>query len=260
MNAVSFINNFKLSNEALKMYSFSGETRFKLALDLTLKMEELELKNRELAILEEKTRQEIELKNLEARNKYENASVELIKNLVQAQSMIKSVWDNANINKCNALVGLFNVVMNAQNTTALSGWQSYFKEIKNSIFAIGQDRDGNGNSNSLIDEFKPLMDRVKQSLDELAYANASVKQVSILAPKLELVKDEAMILRGVSIFAKNESGFIFNGKTYQTNTFLFKSNEVGEFEISFYSLNDKNIKISHSIKIKVIDNVINIKE
>lgn len=255
MNAVSFIANFELANEALKSYSFQGETRFKFALELTLKMEELELKNREIALLEEKTRQELELKALESRNKYENAGVELVKSLVQAQSMIKSVWDNANINKCNALVGLFNVAMNAQNTSALENWQSYFNEIKNSIYSIGQDVDTKGNKNTLVDDFEPLFSTVKDGLSELAFANSNIKQVAILAPKLELVKGESMVLRGISLFADTaSSGFILEylGEEYNTNTFLFKAETEGDFKISYFATNEKGERVKDSVNIKVL--------
>lgn len=253
MNAVGFLKNFTLAGQALQQYNFTtSDARFKVVLELALKMEEIELQNREMALKEEQMRQELELKALESKNKYENASVELIKNLVQAKSMIKSVWDNANINKCNALVGLFNVVMNAQNAANLDNWKAHFEEIKNSIFAIGQDTDLKGNKNELVDDFNPLIDTAFKILNELNFANANLKQVGILAPKYEILVDEPVLLKGFSIYSK-ESGFIIDGETFKQSNFLFKKEKAGEYEVRYYTLNDKNEKVEEKAVLKVLD-------
>ncbi|TQR31801.1 hypothetical protein DMB92_05280 [Campylobacter sp. MIT 99-7217] len=252
MNAVGFIDNFNLAAQALESFSMNAETKFKAVLELALKLEEIELNNRKLVLEEEKMKQELELKALESKNKYENATVELIKNMVQAQSMIKSVWDNANINKCNALVGLFNVVMNAQNTTALSDWKTYFTEIKNSIHAIGNDKDTKGNKNSLIDDFDPLMKTIKESLKELNFANANIKKVAIISPKLELVEGESVVLRGISIFASTKGGFEVENKSYDTSTFLFKGEKVGDFPISYFTTDNNGTIVKDNITLKVL--------
>ena len=253
MNAVGFLNNFKLAHKALNSLNTNAENRFKMALELSLKMEEIELQNKDFKLKEEQVKQELELKALESRNKYENASVELIKNMVQAKSMVKSVWDNANINKCNALVGLFNVAMNAQNTTLLTNWKQYFDEIKNSIFAIGQDTDIKGNKNDLVTDYNPLLKKAMEALNNLFNANNALKQVGIFCPKYEILVNENLDIRGYSLFAK-DNGFIVDNITYKnTDSFSFKKDKAGEYEVTYFSKNEKNETLQDSVTIKVVE-------
>lgn len=259
MNAVGFINNFILAHEALKDKSLSNEKRAEIALNLSLKLEEVELRNREMSLNEEKARQEFELRALEARNKYESANAELVKSLVQAQAMIKSVWDNANINKCNALVGLFNSVMNAQNTNKIDEWRDIFNEVKNAIYAIGKDSDNKGNKNDMVDQFKPILNSITQGMDNIKFINESLRQVSIISPKLELCKGESVILRGVTLY--NTSGyFLIEGRKIEGDTYLFKSEELGDKVVEYVCTNEKGEEIKDTITLNVIPAKIDLDE
>ncbi len=251
MNAVGFINNFILAHEALKDKSLSNEKKAEIALNLSLKLEEVELRNREMSLNEERARQEFELRALEARNKYESANAELVKSLVQAQAMIKSVWDNANINKCNALVGLFNSVMNAQNTNKIPNWREMFEEIKTAIYAIGKDSDNRGNRNDMVNQFKPILNSITQGMNNLKFINESLRQVAIIAPKLEICENEGVILRGVTLY--NSSGyFLIDGRRIEGDTYLFKGEELGRKVVEYICTNEKGEEIKDSITLNVI--------
>ncbi|WP_281526815.1 hypothetical protein [Campylobacter avium] len=260
MNSQNFFKNLSLAHESMKDFNVgSEEARLKFALEIALKLEELDLQNRQMALAEEEGRQKLELnymeaklKSLEMRNKHNLAEAEVLKSLIQSNTMLKSVWDNANINKVNALVGLFNSVMNAQNTSNLKSWETIFNEIKNACYAIGADTDSKNNTNTVLAAYKPLLDEISQALKEAEFDKANVKQLSLIAPKLELLKGESMSVRAVCGFESEDYGFVYEDKTYKSFTFLFEAKEVGEFLLKFYALNDKGQKIEDEIKISVL--------
>ncbi|MGX2973246.1 hypothetical protein, partial [Helicobacter sp. T3_23-1059] len=127
MNVVRFIGNFIEVAKKLKDSNFTGSELAKLSLDASVKLEELEYKDRELSLNVEKTRQEIELATLKAKSEVAFTMSEALKSIVQAECMILGVRDNANINKCNALVAYMNTLGNASNVSSLT--QSLQTEI-----------------------------------------------------------------------------------------------------------------------------------
>lgn len=252
MNSQNFFKNLSLAHESVKEFNLDNENRLKFAIDIALKLEELDLSNRQMAMQEEEARQKLELNYLEAKNKLNHTAAEILKSLIQSHTMLKSVWDNANINKANALVGLFNSVMNAQNTSNLKSWETFFTEIKNSIFAIGADKDSKNNANTMLTTYKPLLDDILNTLNGLSYQNKNVKQLSLVAPKLELLKGESMIIRAICAFKSDDYGFVVDENTYKSFSFLFEAREMGEFVVSFYAMNEGQ-KISDELKITVLN-------
>ena len=250
MNSQNFFKNLALAKEAMKEYNFSEENKYKFALELSLRLEELDLQVRKMSLEEEQIKQQIELNYLEAKNKFISANAEQIKGLIQSSTMIKSVWDNANINKINALIGLFNSITNAQNISNLKDWRVFFEEIKNAAFAIGNDIDSKGNTNELVKNYEPLVLQIGKSLEELSKTNKGIKEVMILYPKLELVLGESIVLRGFVLFETKEYGFLIEGKSIKSFSYLFEAKELGSFDISFFALKERE-KIIDSIKINV---------
>ncbi len=137
MNVVRFIGNFIEVAKKLKDSNFTGSELAKLSLDASVKLEELEYKDRELSLNVEKTRQEIELATLKAKSEVAFTMSEALKSIVQAECMILGVRDNANINKCNALVAYMNTLGNASNVSSLT--QSLQTEILLTIRFVGVD-------------------------------------------------------------------------------------------------------------------------
>ncbi|WP_297192369.1 hypothetical protein [uncultured Campylobacter sp.] len=252
MNSQNFFKNLETAHESLKEYNLLDEEKLKVSIDIALKLEELDLKNRQMALQEEETRQKLELTYLEYKNKLNHTAGEILKSLIQSHTMLKSVWDNANINKANALVGLFNSVMNAQNVSNLKSWETFFTEIKNAVFAIGADSDSKNNTNDLLKTYTPLLNDLLNGLSELGFENKNIKQVSILAPKLELIKGESMVIRAICGFQSDDYGFEFEGNVYKSFSFLFEARDEGTFILSFFALNDKEERIKDEIQIKVL--------
>ena len=152
---MDFLKNFELVLEAMyqrsdfmkeaKKYNFSGQeyatlmtSMGQLALQTALAIEEaklkergfvfetysqkkqLDFKERELGIMEEKTRLELEITSLNAKANIRQNQAENIKSLVQAESISRSVGDNAAINQANAYVGFLNVMSPLSSTVARS--------------------------------------------------------------------------------------------------------------------------------------------
>ena len=200
MNVVRFIGNFIEVAKKLKNANFTGSELAKLTLDVSVKLEELEYKDKELSLNVEKTRQEIELATLKAKSEVAFTMAEALKAVVQAECMILGVRDNANINKCNALVAYMNVLSNASNVSSLT--KSLQTEILLTIKAIGEHI---GNPNT----YDTLLDALKDKADKLIDSKDSVREVFIHTPRLEIQSKERIQLLGFSIFSQENCRFRF---------------------------------------------------
>lgn len=203
MNAVRFINHFAEVAKKLKDSNFTGSELAKLALEASVKLEELEFKDREISLATEKTRQEIELATLKAKSEVAFTMSEALKSVVQAECMILGVRDNANINKCNALVAYMNTLGNASNVSSLT--KELQTEILLTIKAIGEHI---GDPNS----YDMLLSALKNKADALLGNKDSVREVFIHTPRLEVQANERVQLLGFSIFNQSECRFRFGGK------------------------------------------------
>lgn len=200
MNVVRFIGNFIEVAKKLKDSNFTGSELAKLSLDASVKLEELEYKDRELSLNIEKTRQEIELATLKAKSEVAFTMSEALKSIVQAECMILGVRDNANINKCNALVAYMNTLGNASNVSSLT--KELQTEILLTIKAIGEHI---GNPNA----YDTLLDALKNKADGLIDSKDSVREVFIHTPRLEIQSKERIQLLGFSIFSQENCRFRF---------------------------------------------------
>lgn len=199
MNAVRFINHFAEVAKKLKDSNFTGSELAKLALEASVKLEELEFRDREISLATEKTRQEIELATLKAKSEVAFTMSEALKSVVQAECMILGVRDNANINKCNALVAYMNTLGNASNVSSLT--KELQTEILLTIKAIGDPN-----------SYDMLLSALKNKADALLGNKDSVREVFIHTPRLEVQANERVQLLGFSIFNQSECRFRFGGK------------------------------------------------
>lgn len=200
MNVVRFIGNFIQVAKKLKDSNFTGSELAKLSLESSLKLEDLEYKDRELSLNIEKTRQEIELATLKAKSEAAFTMAEALKSIVQAECMILGVRDNANINKCNALVAYMNTLGNASNVSSLT--KELQTEILLTIKAIGEHI---GNPNA----YDSLLDALKDKADGLIDSKDAVREVFIHTPRLEIQTKERIQLLGFSIFSQENARFRF---------------------------------------------------
>lgn len=195
MNVTRFIANFKEAFETLKPFSHSTAELNKLCLEIAVKLEELEYRDREISILELKTRQEMELGIITLRNQNVISQAEALKSLIQAESMARSVVDNAAINKASAFVGYLNVIANAQNASAANNSASI---VKNCIDLI--------NTDNIAGLEKPFAD-VKALLEKLGVQGSGARDVYIYTPRLELKLGERVKILGFSSYGNNDCVF-----------------------------------------------------
>ena len=128
--------------ENFASHNFSGEQQNQLSMEYALKLTELEANTKlTQAELEANIKlTQAEVLKLEANIKLTQA--EALKSIVQSESMIKSVRDNALISKANCYVGFLNVVLNAQNTSANDKGNTHQNNVVSTISKIGTNAQG----------------------------------------------------------------------------------------------------------------------
>lgn len=131
--------------ENFASHNFSGEQQNQLSMEYALKLTELEenikLNQAKLTELEANIKlTQGKLTELEVNIKLTQA--EALKSIVQSESMIKSVRDNALISKANCYVGFLNVVLNAQNTSANDKGNTHQNNVVSTISKIGTNAQG----------------------------------------------------------------------------------------------------------------------
>ena len=131
MLQTTFKKYFNMCMENFASHNFSGEQQNQLSMEYALKLTELEA-NIKLT--------QAEALKLEANIKLTQA--EALKSIVQSESMIKSVRDNALISKANCYVGFLNVVLNAQNTSANDKGNTHQNNVVSTISKIGTNAQG----------------------------------------------------------------------------------------------------------------------
>lgn len=254
MNIINFTKNLESIQKSLFSSEFLSETKRstfsdeKLAMILTeiakvsvqtaLNLEELEQKERTLALTEERTRQEVETAALNAQIQNKLAVIEAIKGLIQAHAMARASGDNANINKANAYNALLNIAANAENAAMVQ------QHINNVIKTI------NGIDTSAVKQYDELLNSLKNATLDLA-EGLNTKEVMVYAPKVELEVGETMKLMGFSTYGENPCEFEINGITTEGKTTYFTAGEEGEVEVSFRAQNKRGEWISDTLRLTI---------
>lgn len=273
---MDFLKNFELVLEALykksdfmkevKNYNFSGQeyatlmtNMGQLALQTTLAIEEarlkergfefetyaqrkqLDFKERELGVMEEKTRLELEITSLNAKANIRQNQAENIKSLVQAESISRSVGDNAAINQANAYVGFLNVMGNAAELAVAE------KHAQNVISVLN-----NINTND-ITAYEPIFEKLRKEAEEIVNAGEGAKEVWIYATKSVCEVGEKVKVMGFSVFGDNPVRFIVGGREVESKTILFSAESVGVFEIAFEAQNQSGEWVKDKTQIAVIE-------
>ena len=221
---------------------------FKQAIAGAVNLEELELRNKSESLALEKARMEMEFNKLNAKAQIKVAQAEAIKSLIQAKSMVRSVVDNAAIQRANCYVGLGNVIGNAAEQRALTA-PDMSGGHTGGISALAAE-----NIEKIsVDKISDFDDLLNALIKDNNFIN---KDVFIYAPKQIIAQGEIVIIEGISSYAQNESEFLLNGKQVTTNTrnYLFKADELGEFSVTFGVKAAENEWIRDTIRLEVVEN------
>ena len=245
MNTTRFTLNFNELVKLLNQANFPKSELANLAMQAALKLEELELQERQIALAEEKTRQELELAIINAKNVNQHTLAETLKSVIQADSMARSVKDNAAINKANAHIGFINVVGNAQERGAIS---NHSNKVVSTIDLI--------DTSDLNPKYKQLLDTIRDDIENALNKGDGCKEVAVFIPRLEVLVNERIRVLGFSSYGNNATKFSINGQETQGDdkkTLLFTASKVGKYTITFSAQNDAGQWVSDSAIIEVRD-------
>lgn len=220
-----------------------------VATQTALNLQELDYKKQQVAMEQEKMRQELEMAI--SREKIQNFKLacEAITATIQAESIKRSVVDNAAINKTNAYVSYFNVAMNAiANNAASLNSGSMLKNISDLVVRMIDKINDEPLSSNFDDLLHSLTDEAL-NIKDFGLGN---KQVSILAPKTILAPNEPITLLGISIFTDNRSEFVYRDHIIDSKFFVFQSDEIGSHEIIFRVLDNNDNWIEDKIFIQIV--------
>lgn len=220
-----------------------------IATQTALQLQELDYKKQQVAMEQEKMRQELEMAI--SREKIANIknACDAVSSAIQAESIKRSVVDNASISKTNAYVSYFNTAMNAvaNNAASLNEGQT-LKNISDLVLLMIEKI----NDEPLASQFDDLLSGLIAQALNLKDIGLGNKQVSIIAPKTILEPNEPITLLGVSVFTDNESEFVYNDESVESKFFVFQTDRVGSHEVTFRVKNNANEWISDKIFIKVL--------
>ena len=189
----------------------------------------MHFKEKESALNCEKLEKELEILTLKTKMEIRHIELETLKSLVQAESMVRSVGDNAVINRANAYVGFLNVVGNASEGAAIAS------HTANVVAEIKKISDTN-----LINTYTNILNNIRNNLLGSFDKSGHIKECSIIAPRTEIKVNEPLEILGFSIYNQNEHMFLIDDEEVlkDSQILLFSSEEEGEKEIVFKVKND----------------------
>lgn len=223
--------------ELAQMYQAMQRISIEAAISIERGREELNLKNREVALLEEKTRQELELSSLNANAQLKTQQAETLKSLIQGEAMQRSIGDNAAINKSNAYVGFLNVAGNAEERAAIT------EHSRNVIATI------NEINSRATTTFNPLLDKLRAELIGDVGENLN-KEVFLHLPKVVLNKGESIKIMGMTSLEGAVKLVVGKKEFLDTKTIYYTGENAGEVKVSF-SVQNGGKWISDSAILKV---------
>ncbi|GAA7956257.1 hypothetical protein COL5_14570 [Helicobacter pylori] len=260
MDTVRFIRNFILFKEALQKQNFNNKELNTTSMQAALQSEQLALNEQAQDLQSEQVRAKMQMDFLVMQANLQNAKADTLNKLIQCQSMLKSLKDNAIINRANALVSLLQVQGNAANAITFHNFETAFKVIAEIGSEYGQ-INFNGNRNPSVkekeqaNELKTLLNQLGKELEKLN-EQSEVNSIQIFSDKLEVLKDAPTRLWGFSTLSNPTDEGFYNEANEQLasgSVFLFRSDKVGKHIITFKSSNSKNT-LAKNITISVIAN------
>ncbi|GAA7318831.1 hypothetical protein ID0604_08030 [Helicobacter pylori] len=263
MDTTRFIRNFTLFKEALQKQNFNNKDLNTTSMQAALQSEQLALNEEVQGLQSEQVRAKMQIDFLAMQANLQNAKAETLNKLIQCQAMLKSLKDNAMINRANALVSLLQVQANAANGITPSNFEAAFKiiaQIGSEYNQITLNNLYNGSvSVSVLEkeqtnELKTILNNLSKELDKLN-EQSEVNSIQVFSDKLEVLKDAPTRLWGFSTLSNANEGFYneANEQIASGSVCLFRSDKVGKHTITFKASNDKK-SLSKNITISVIAN------
>ncbi|UOR22293.1 hypothetical protein MPG10_00165 [Helicobacter pylori] len=258
MDTTRFIRNFVLFKEALQKQNFNNKDLNTTSMQAALQSEQLALSEEAQGLQSEQVRAKMQIDFLGMQANLQNAKAETLNKLIQCQAMLKSLKDNAMINRANALVSLLQVQANAANGITASNFEAAFKIISQIGSEYNQITLNNGRvsvqEKEQTNELKTILNNLSKELEKLN-KQSEVNSIQVFSDKLEVLKDAPIKLWGFSTLSNAEEGFYneANEQIASGSVCLFRSDKVGKHTITFKAIKD-DINLSKSITISVIAN------
>ncbi|WP_120802923.1 hypothetical protein [Helicobacter pylori] len=258
MDTTRFIRNFLLFKEALQKQNFNNKDLNITSMQAALQSEQLALNAQEHALQIEQARAKMQLEFLSLQSSLQAQKASTLNTLIQCQSMIKSLKDNAFINRANAYVSLLQVQANAPSGVTANN----FENVLNTILEIGKEYNAINkdkgkvvyNDGDQTDELKTILNHLSNELEKLNEDN-EMNQIQLFSDKLEVLKNAPIKLWGFSTLPNAKEGF-YNEAGEQLasgSVCLFRSDKVGKHTISFKAQKADKIMVKE-ITINVVEN------
>ncbi|ADO03380.1 hypothetical protein HPCU_00980 [Helicobacter pylori Cuz20] len=263
MDTTRFIRNFILFKEVLQKQNFNNKDLNTTSMQAALQSEQLALNEEAQYLQSEQVRAKMQIDFLGMQANLQNAKAETLNKLIQCEAMIKSLRDNAIINRANAFVSLLQVQANASNALTFHNFETAFKIISQ----IGSEYDETNSSNfkknnagatmkkeNQTNELKTILNKLSQELDKLN-EQSEVNSIQVFSDKLEVLKDAPTRLWGFSTLSNANEGFYNeeNEEIARGSVCLFRSDKVGKHIITFKASKEA-IKLEKNITISVVSN------
>ncbi len=258
MDTTRFIRNFILFKEALQKQNFNNKDLNTTSMQAALQSEQLALNEESQGLQSEQVRAKMQLDFLGMQANLQNAKAETLNKLIQCQAMLKSLKDNAMINRANALVSLLQVQANAATGITASNFEAAFKIIAQIGSEYNQITLNNGSvsvqEKEQTNELKTILNNLSKELEKLN-EQSEVNSIQVFSDKLEVLKDAPLKLWGFSTLSNAEEGFYneANEQIASGSVCLFRSDKVGKHTITFKANNTKT-RLAKNITISVIAN------
>lgn len=224
-----------------------------------LQCEQIALNEEAQGLQSEQVRAKMQIDFLGMQANLQNAKAETLNKLIQCQAMLKSLKDNAIINRANAFVSLLQVQANAANTITFHNFETAFKVISQigseyDQVLNGNRRDTNVKEKEQTNELKTILNSLSKELEKLN-EQSEVNSIQVFSDKLEVLKDAPTRLWGFSTLFNAEEGFYneANEQIASGSVCLFRSDKVGKHIISFKAQKADKIMVK-KITINVVEN------
>ncbi|EJC15307.1 hypothetical protein [Helicobacter pylori] len=258
MDTTRFIRNFVLFKEALQKQNFNNKELNTTSMQAALQSEQLALNEQAQDLQSEQLRAKMQIDFLGMQANLQSAKADTLNKLIQCQAMLKSLKDNAMINRANALVSLLQVQANAANGIT----EDNFNNVLKMILEIGKEYSSiNKNSGKVVyndreqtDELKTILNDLSNELEKLN-KDSEMNQIQLFSDKLEVLKNAPARLWGFSTLNDATEGFYneANEQIASGSVCLFRSDKVGNHTISFKAQKASKIMVK-KITISVVEN------
>ncbi len=261
MDTTRFIRNFVLFKEALQKQNFNNKELNTTSMQAALQCEQLALSEQAQDLQSEQVRAKMQIDFLGMQANLQIAKADTLNKLIQCQAMLKSLKDNAMINRANALVSLLQVQASSANGITWASFETAFKiiaQIGSEYSQVTLNNNYKGDvsmqEKEQTNELKNILNNLSKELEKLN-EQSEVNSIQVFSDKLEVLKDEPTRLWGFSTLSNATEGFYNeqNEPIASGSVCLFRSDKVGKHTIIFKARNNKTT-LDKSITISVVAN------